>query len=202
MDELNALSLRVFEYLGSLPTVSNVDYKPSPGIQGHNVALWEQPKILPHDLVEFLTMSNGLSVKWYTMLKGKQHLVGHFSLNSLQQLKDMNAVFPDGTHLALALHSSITIGDVCLVFREDEQPEIWLHDTMSNWVFLASTFTDYYRMMIVHLGLIGWQNLYTSVGLDPLTKQWFYLFVPGRVRQLPLNSKAAETPKIAILPFL
>ncbi|RHY16182.1 hypothetical protein DYB25_005103, partial [Aphanomyces astaci] len=81
MDELNAMSLHVFEYLGTLSAVSNVEYKPSPGIQLHNIALWEQrnaPKKLPLDLVAFLGASNGLSVKWYTTLKAKQHLVGHF----------------------------------------------------------------------------------------------------------------------------
>ncbi|RQM29612.1 hypothetical protein B5M09_008746 [Aphanomyces astaci] len=109
MDELNAMSLHVFEYLGTLSAVSNVEYKPSPGIQLHNIALWEQrnaPKKLPLDLVAFLGASNGLSVKWYTTLKAKQHLVGHFALNSLQHMRKIDADFPDGnyrTHAARIL---------------------------------------------------------------------------------------------------
>ncbi|KAF0685727.1 Aste57867_22426 [Aphanomyces stellatus] len=177
MDDLNAMSLQVFEYLGTLPAVANIEHKSSPGIQQHNLALWEQrnaPKTLPTDLAAFLSISNGLSVKWYTAIKSNHHLVGHFSLNSLQHMRKLEVKLP-GTAIpqfALLLDSSATMGDVCLVYRTEDQTEIWLRDLMSNWVFLANTFADYYRLMygpplpdaltlpfrIVHLGLIGTKN--------------------------------------------
>ena len=50
------------------------------------------------------------------------------------------------------------------------QPEIWFLDRSPEWWYLASSFTDYFRMMIVHLGLPLWQYLFTATGLSPETK--------------------------------
>ena len=50
------------------------------------------------------------------------------------------------------------------------QPEIWFLDRSLEWWYLASSFTDYFRMMIVHLGLPLWQYLFTATGLSPETK--------------------------------
>ena len=50
------------------------------------------------------------------------------------------------------------------------QPEIWFLDRSLEWSYLASSFMDYFRMMIVHLGLPLWQYLFTSTGLSPETK--------------------------------
>ena len=37
------------------------------------------------------------------------------------------------------------------------QPEIWFLDRSLEWWYLASSFTDYFRMMIVHLCIPLWQ---------------------------------------------
>jgi len=50
------------------------------------------------------------------------------------------------------------------------QPEIWFLDRSLEWWYLASCFTEYFRMMIVHLGLPLWQYLFTATGLSPETK--------------------------------
>ena len=50
------------------------------------------------------------------------------------------------------------------------QSEIWFLDRSLEWWYLASSFTDYFRMMIVHLGLPLWQYLFTATGLSPETK--------------------------------
>lgn len=78
-------------------------------------------------------------------------------------------------------------GKVCLVYKDvkagvtTSQPEIWFLDRSLEWSYLASCFTDYFRMMIVHLGLPVWQYLFTSTGLSPETKQWFNLYAPTRL---------------------
>lgn len=48
-----------------------------------------------------------------------------------------------------------------------EQPSIWLLDRSYEWHFLANTFTQYFRMMIVHQGLPQWQFRFTPMGLSP-----------------------------------
>ncbi|OQR83302.1 hypothetical protein ACHHYP_14860 [Achlya hypogyna] len=201
MDDLNAMSLEVFQYLGSHAAVSNLEPKPMPGIATHNISLWEQrnsPKKLPPDLVAFLVASNGLSVKWHAVLNHKFFALGHFCINPLQSMKRVDVVFPEAIHAGFVLESSPTMGDVCLVFVEDDVAQVWLRDLTDHWHFLAKSFGDYYRLMIVHLGLVGWQLLFTPDGLDPVTLQWFHLFVPGRMLQPPASS---AIDKVQLLPF-
>ncbi|XP_068691129.1 tubulin polyglutamylase complex subunit 2-like [Montipora foliosa] len=80
-----------------------------------------------------------------------------------------------------------SFGKVCLVYKDvkagvtTSQPEVWFLDRSLEWSYLASSFMDYFRMMIVHLGLPLWQYLFTSTGLSPETKQWFNLYAPTRL---------------------
>ncbi len=52
----------------------------------------------------------------------------------------------------------------------DSTPEIWLLDRSLRWTYLASSFQNYFRMLIVHLGLPLWQYRFTQAGLSPETK--------------------------------
>ena len=70
-------------------------------------------------------------------------------------------------------HDGLTIKPKCGSY---EDPEIWIQDASSSWHFVADSFTTYLRLAIVHLGIIGWQNAYTPVGLPPVTKQWMARF--------------------------
>ncbi|CAH3138253.1 unnamed protein product [Pocillopora meandrina] len=109
-------------------------------------------------------------------------------------------------------------GKVCLVYKDIKagvttgQPEIWFLDRSLEWWYLALSFTDYFRMMIVHLGLPLWQYLFTATGLSPETKQWFNLYAPTRlamdmanveqkVQQMPNSkerNKSATNPPFQI----
>ena len=59
---------------------------------------------------------------------------------------------------------------LCFLGVTTSQPEVWFLDRSLEWSYLASSFMDYFRMMIVHLGLPLWQYLFTSTGLSPETK--------------------------------
>ena len=43
---------------------------------------------------------------------------------------------------------------------------------------LASTFTDYYRLLLLHCGLPYWQYKYTDFGVPPYILHWYYIIVP------------------------
>ncbi|XP_030833094.1 tubulin polyglutamylase complex subunit 2 [Strongylocentrotus purpuratus] len=79
-------------------------------------------------------------------------------------------------------------GKVCLVYRNTkpgrpaEDAEIWFLDTALRWHFLSSTFAQYFRLMMVHLGLPQWQYAFTDVGLSPSARQWFNLYGPYRLQ--------------------
>ncbi|KAK7484590.1 hypothetical protein BaRGS_00024222 [Batillaria attramentaria] len=79
-------------------------------------------------------------------------------------------------------------GKVCLVYREQRQgtgssemtSEVWFLDRALCWHYLAATFTDYFRLMFMHLGLPHWQYAFTDIGIPPQAKQWFHLYAPTR----------------------
>jgi tubulin polyglutamylase complex subunit 2 len=68
----------------------------------------------------------------------------------------------------------------CVVQNYDE-PEVWLQDTNSRWYFMCGSFSQYYRLSLVHLGIIGWQDAFTPAGLSPTTKQWMGIFCKERL---------------------
>ena len=61
-----------------------------------------------------------------------------------------------------------------------ENPEIWFLDRSLQWHFLATSFTNYYRLLIAHLGLPQWQMLFTDDGLPPMLyvrEKLFYFLI-------------------------
>jgi hypothetical protein len=39
-------------------------------------------------------------------------------------------------------------------------PQVWVQDLSCHWRCISHAFTDYFRLMVVHLGIIGWQVLF------------------------------------------
>ncbi|KAH3834213.1 tubulin polyglutamylase complex subunit 2-like isoform X2 [Dreissena polymorpha] len=78
-------------------------------------------------------------------------------------------------------------GKVCLVYKEnktggaDPKIEIWFLDRALRWHYITESFTSYYRLMIMHLGLPQWQYAFTDIGLCQQAKQWFTMYAPLRL---------------------
>ena len=70
-------------------------------------------------------------------------------------------------------------------------PSVWLVDRSRTWHMIARTFTEYYRLMTLYLGLPEWQYALTSLGPLPGTRQWLHAFVPPHV--LRDGAEAAES---------
>ncbi|KAG6572853.1 tubulin polyglutamylase complex subunit 2 isoform X1 [Phytophthora cinnamomi] len=201
MQHLDAISLGVFSYLQAHERVSRVESKPFVGATSVQFGLWEQknsPCVLPDDLKRFYSIANGLSVKWFAPFRDHSTLVGHFLLNSIQELerilvKDLSSQCRtlDQHRLDLrkishkelvgfVLEASPKYGSVVLLYL-DGAPQIWFRDLRGEWSFLAETFTNYYRMMLTHLGIISWQTIFSDTGVDPMRKPWLHLFIPNRM---------------------
>jgi len=58
-------------------------------------------------------------------------------------------------------------GRLALIYRHKDKPQIWFQDLSCQWFFIANSFTDYFRLMIMHLGIPNWHYAFTQVGLDP-----------------------------------
>ncbi|CAM9678165.1 unnamed protein product, partial [Discosporangium mesarthrocarpum] len=103
---------------------------------------------------------------------------------------------------AFALDSDPEVGSVTLVYRTPTtaqsrrlrtgkgggdvaeglaKPEVWLQDLACGWHYMTGSFSSYFRMMVVHLGVLGWQHAYTPMGLSPATQQWMRLYCPDRL---------------------
>uniref|UniRef100_A0A1B6BZZ9 Knr4/Smi1-like domain-containing protein n=1 Tax=Clastoptera arizonana TaxID=38151 RepID=A0A1B6BZZ9_9HEMI len=87
------------------------------------------------------------------------------------------------------------VGKVCLVYMEKpegetkkEDPKIWLLDRSYEWHFLAETFTQYFRMMLVHQGLPQWQFRFTPMGLTPWAEQMMFMICPHLLTETKLRS--------------
>ena len=62
-----------------------------------------------------------------------------------------------------------------------KSPEVWFQDRSARWHFLSRSFSDFLRLMVVHVGVIGWPLAYTPEGLSPQTQQWLGLFSRERL---------------------
>jgi len=78
--------------------------------------------------------------------------------------------------LSSDLDSALSGSKAIPIGKDDpmENPEVWFVDTDSNWFFLTHTFTHFLRIMVVHLGIIGWYTLimylwHNSLHLSSLT---------------------------------
>ncbi|CAG7730146.1 unnamed protein product [Allacma fusca] len=63
------------------------------------------------------------------------------------------------------------------------QVEVWFMDPSCQWHFLAPTFTHYYRMLLIHLGLPQWQYRFTPFGLSAWAEQMFWIVAPQLLQQ-------------------
>ena len=59
--------------------------------------------------------------------------------------------------------------------------QVWFQDLATRWHVLAGSFSEYFRVMVAHLGLPNWQYAFTDVGLDPAARQWFAFLGPERL---------------------
>ena len=100
---------------------------------------------------------------------------------------------------AFDLDNTSTGGTVALYYASDsgvDNPQIWFQDMSCKWFFIANTFTDYFRLMIMHLGLPCWQYAFTEVGLDPVSQQWFRFLSPERLAIDIDNCKMQKVNKL------
>lgn len=61
------------------------------------------------------------------------------------------------------------------------RPQVWFQDSSCRWHFIADSFTDYFRLVAMHMGVPQWQYAFTDIGLDPVARHWLALFCPERL---------------------
>ncbi|KAJ3006371.1 Tubulin polyglutamylase complex subunit 2 [Thoreauomyces humboldtii] len=132
--------------------------------------------------------------------------VGCVEINSLKAWRRFEEGRPPG--IAFVIHSAAPYGQVCMVFVPTcpapasadastgtsaavapapsvfpaTKPAIYMYaQGTGTWHFLASSFSAYFRMLVVHLGIKGWQMGWTDVGMSQATMDWLGMYATARV---------------------
>eukprot|EP01062_Namystynia_karyoxenos_P067677 TRINITY_DN61700_c0_g1_i1.p1 TRINITY_DN61700_c0_g1~~TRINITY_DN61700_c0_g1_i1.p1 ORF type:complete len:295 (+),score=72.97 TRINITY_DN61700_c0_g1_i1:90-887(+) len=206
--------LGVSQFLEKHPAVTDVQFFHRTGATKAAIGKWEarnHPYQLPEDLKSFLGISDGLLLRWGISL-GRTTVpsLGTMYINSLPaitRVKDEGAETPwanQGKVCFVLDASPSTYGRVCLCYPEGSTtaPEVWFESLDCTWHFIAHTFTDYFRLLIMHLGLPAWCHTFTDSGLPPVTAEWFAFLSPERYQidlQRGLQRPEAKEPPVISL---
>lgn len=82
---------------------------------------------------------------------------------------------------AFDLDSQCADGHVALVFTAPDRSAIYFQSASTRWYYVASTFEDYHRLLLMHVGVRGWLYAFTDVGLTAATRQWMSFLAPQRL---------------------
>jgi len=93
----NALSLGVFNFLQDHDHVDEVKLFERPGVSRDKIEEWEKlnhPFKLPQDYVDFLTLSEGMLLKWCALHRDETIPLGCMHLNPLSSVTALEAELP------------------------------------------------------------------------------------------------------------
>jgi hypothetical protein len=216
------LALNVVQHLESFDEITSIDFKSSP-VSSFDMFSWERnnPQYrLPEDMKAFYTVLNGFDLRWKVEI-GKRHVeVGQMKVVELKELTTTSPAHPSQM-AAFIICSQQDIGDILLIFtcgvssppgtssstsssaggttggRDSEirhDSEIWFRDTELRYHYMCPSFTHLLRVMVAHLGISGWQYVYTPQGLSSATQQFMSIFCKER---LCIDRIATEGPVVA-----
>ncbi|XP_041971411.1 tubulin polyglutamylase complex subunit 2 [Aricia agestis] len=191
------ITLGVTQLLESDPRITNVRIDRRTPCDRVALSNWEQKHSvsLPEDLRNFYASTDGFQLNWDYKYSADEILpVGSMHVNTLNELC-MSSGLKDLVDFALTRQNSGSrpvlntkskifelddcrnIGKICLIYSNGSW-SIWLVTRDGAWGWLADSFTHYFRMALVHLGLPGWQAAFASLPLIPWAEQLFLLLAP------------------------
>ncbi|XP_026737777.1 tubulin polyglutamylase complex subunit 2 isoform X1 [Trichoplusia ni] len=191
------ITLGVTKLLESDPRICNVSVERRPPCDRVAISTWEQrhSAVLPEDLRNFYASSDGFQLTWHYKYSADEILpVGSIRVNSLNELY-LSPALKDLLDFSLTrqqtgprpvlntkskvfeLDTCRTIGKICLIYTGGSW-SVWLATREGAWGWLSDSFTHYFRMALVHLGLPGWQAAFANLPLIPWAEQLFLLLAP------------------------
>ncbi|KAL0849570.1 hypothetical protein ABMA28_013834 [Loxostege sticticalis] len=207
------ITLGVTKLLESDPRICNVSVERRSPCDRVALSTWEQrhSAMLPDDLRNFYASSDGFQLTWHYKYSADDILpVGSIKVNTLNELclspslKDLLDFSLTRQHAGprpvlntkskvFELDSCRTIGKVCLVYTGGSW-SVWLATREGAWGWLADSFTYYFRMALVHLGLPGWQAAFANLPLIPWAEQLFLLLAPHLLEKTGTEQNVIATP--------
>lgn len=199
------IAFNVLSYLETFDEVGDIEFSGPEG-SATMCNIWEgknAPYLLPFDVKGFAALFNGVSLKWAVDVGTSSVAVGDIFINKVEAMvkvelsgqfvkhceeRDVTFLPPDAS-TAVGYELAKTVdGVVVMVFRSkpisgmENLCEIWFKDSLvSTWHFMCHTFTQYLRLCILHLGVFGWQKIFTPEGISMTTRQWMGMFCRERL---------------------
>lgn len=214
---LNRITFGVIQILEKKTGVCDVGFTERGPVALAVIEKWEHKNTckLATDLKNFYQTTDGLSIAWSVKFNGIISKLGHINICHISALKqltiptDVGLLYPGGEPVLhdqdgrlkpcwrdkiFEISSNPEYGKTCLVFITGghDGGEIWFLDRSLQWHFLASTFTNFFRMLILHLGIPGWQYSFTDTGLSPETENWCNMFIPNIARGGTLSASSTR----------
>jgi tubulin polyglutamylase complex subunit 2 len=206
---IDQITIRLIGFLESHKGVTDVELIERQGVSEDQIQQWDRensPYSLPDDLKAFLQISDGLLLQWKVKLHNQVHPLGLMNLNRLREIRPIESEefmlkrlgdesLESADVRAFNLDRMVKDGRLALVYRSsDSSPNVYFQDLSCQWFFIANTFTDYFRLMTIHLGLPHWHYAFTEVGLDNASQQWFRFLYPERL-EIDITSRKKHTKK-------
>ena len=205
------ISDSVISFLENHPGVTEVEFNERHGVIETQIQGWEDensPHKLPDDMRSFLLISDGLLLQWKIKMNLLTKPLGQMHFNSLRDIVPfrlgsyvLRRLGEDPIDLeaeeimVFDLDKKVLNGRLGLVYRGiNSKPQIYFQDLSGDWFFIANSFTDYFRLMVMHLGLPNWQYAFTDVGLDTTSQQWFRFLSPERLA-IDIKSRKKQVKK-------
>ena len=95
---------------------------------------------------------NGLPIPAFMMHNSSMATTGGITAAATPESTDSG-----NTVTGFNLDDMCEAGIVALVYVGSLQPQVWFQDLGCEWSFIAASFTDYYRLLVSHLGIPRWQ---------------------------------------------
>lgn len=202
-DIFNKISHSVISFLEEHSGVTEIEFNERTGVIEAMITSWEEenaPYILPNDIKSFLQISDGILLTWKIIMNSQIYPLGQMHINKLKDIQildidrfvlrklgeevDSESSDEEITNniKAFDLDNKVKDGRLALLYKESvSKPQIYFQDLSGQWFFIANSFTDYFRLMVMHLGLPHWQYAFTEVGLDSSSQRWFRFLSPERL---------------------
>ena len=205
------ISDSVISFLENHPGVAEVEFNERHGVNESAIQAWEEqnhPFALPDDMKSFLLISDGMLLQWKIKMNLMVKPLGQMHFNSLKDINRFamanyslrrlgeDKVDTENEEITVFdLDKKVLNGRLGLVYTgSNQKPQVFFQDLSGDWFFIANSFTDYFRLMVMHLGLPNWHYAFTEVGLDTTSQQWFRFLSPERLA-IDMKSRKKQVKK-------
>ena len=188
------LFLGLIPYIESLTGVVEVSWSQSKSASAQTISNFEQTNqvILPRDYVNFLMQTDGICLKWISSLYSSDDALGVIQINELaetsrnafgsrfQDAFSIQNCGPFGSvYMTIPSRSSSTAAETGDAYASSDTGIYFLDKESGDWIYITSSFSNYFRLMVSCLGIKGWQLGYKSkerLSWPQWTRNWLFFY--------------------------